>query len=222
MLTARIGGETLAKLLPVAPLPPSTSYPSYAWWKGSSSYRDYGIAEVTCITHTHSLSLSLSLFLKEHFLAKSIFGCLLSILRYLTILSQSNLLFRWKSEALHVAGFPAPETPGLLPGDSGVQRPETLGQGPETPAQVSGASFRRVSLAPDMGEETLAGARLWPETPVLGYLARRLRSLDPGDSGLKRQQRLVHLLGLYKGFFHLKSRLRLTLSHLHCCQASKL
>jgi hypothetical protein len=32
--------------------------------------------------------------LKEHFLAKSIFGCLLSILRYLTILSQSNLYYR--------------------------------------------------------------------------------------------------------------------------------
>jgi hypothetical protein len=31
---------------------------------------------------------------KEHFLAKSIFGCLLSILRYLTILSQSNFSFR--------------------------------------------------------------------------------------------------------------------------------
>jgi hypothetical protein len=31
---------------------------------------------------------------KEHFLAKSIFGCLLSILRYLTILSQSNISHR--------------------------------------------------------------------------------------------------------------------------------
>jgi hypothetical protein len=31
---------------------------------------------------------------KEHFLVKSIFGCLLSIIRYLTILSQSNLSYR--------------------------------------------------------------------------------------------------------------------------------
>jgi hypothetical protein len=62
--------------------------------------------------------------------------------------------------------------------------------------------------------ESLAGACLWPGDSGLGDLPRRLRTLDPGDSGLKRQQRLVLVLGLYKGFFHLKSRLRLTLSHL--------
>jgi hypothetical protein len=139
-----------------------------------------------------------------------------------------------KIRSLPTAGLSAPETLGLLPGDSGVYTPETLGQGPETPAQVFGAVFRGVSLFSVMGAETspeisarkvslagdsgLLGRRLRPP----GHLARRLQSLEPGDSGLKRLQRLVLLQGLYKGFFHLKSRLRLLLSLLHCCQASKL
>jgi hypothetical protein len=101
-----------------------------------------------------------------------------------------------------------------------------LGQGPETAAQDSGVLFRRVSLAPDMGAETLPRSfgrsssparslrpwRLTPETPGSG--PRRLRP--------KKAATASPCLGLYKGFFHLKSRLRLTLSHLHCCQAPKL
>jgi hypothetical protein len=57
----------------------------------------------------------------------------------------------------HVTMYFAPETPGLLHGDSGVLTPETLGQGPETPGQVFGAVFREVSLFSDMGAETLPG-----------------------------------------------------------------
>jgi hypothetical protein len=80
-----------------------------------------------------------------------------------------------------------PETPGLQTGDSGVHSPETLGLGPETPAQVFGPVFRGVSLFPVMGAETYPGifgrkvslagdsapGSLSPESPVSG--PRRLR-----------------------------------------------
>jgi hypothetical protein len=43
----RIEGDTLSELLPVAPLPLSTSFPSSPWWKGFSSSMVYGTVEVT-------------------------------------------------------------------------------------------------------------------------------------------------------------------------------
>jgi hypothetical protein len=192
----------------------------------SKAKKLYAMSHKKSIYLTKNINMFKENSLKEHFLAKSIFGCLLSILRYLTILSQSNLHCRWKSEDYMLLAFlrrrlwvSCPETPVFTHRRLWVRdrrlRPKSPGiffVGCHSP-QIWG---RR--LCP----ESLAGARLRPETPALGDLARRLRSLDPEDSGLKRQQRLVHLLGLYKGFFYLKSRLRLTLSHLHCCQASKL
>jgi hypothetical protein len=67
------------------------------------------------------------------------------------------------------------ETPGLQTGDSGVHTPETLGLGPETPAQVSGLVFRGVSLFPVMGAET------YPRN--FGH-----RNSLAGDSGLPGQR----------------------------------
>jgi hypothetical protein len=47
--TVRIGGETLPEPLSVAPSPPWTPSPSAPWWRGSSPYLDYVIAELFCI-----------------------------------------------------------------------------------------------------------------------------------------------------------------------------
>jgi hypothetical protein len=140
--------------------------------------------------------------LKDHFLVKSIFGWLLSILRCLTILSLSKLLYRWRSEDWLLQPLSEPETPGLPTGDSGVQTLEALCLGPETPAQDSGPLFPEVSLVPVTGAEAFFPLpwNLWPDsfrarrlrpprpkTPAPVHLARRLRSCNTGDEGLTRQ-----------------------------------
>jgi hypothetical protein len=99
-----------------------------------------------------------------------------------------------------------PETPGLQTGDSGVQTLETLGLGPETPAQDSGPIFRGVSLVPVMGAETFSfdpefsgwnlswpedssPGSLSPETPVSGHRRlwpKKAATASPSPRTIKR------------------------------------
>jgi hypothetical protein len=149
----------------------------------------------------------------------------LSILRYLTVCLSlilcigGNLKIRscWRFCAGD-SGSPARRLRCAHAGD--------FGQGPETPAQASGVGFRRVSLAPDMGAETLPGFFGWCSPPARRLRPWRLTPETPGSGPRrlrpKRTATASPCLGLYKAFFHLKSRLRLTLSHLHCFKASKL
>jgi hypothetical protein len=118
--------------------------------------------------------------LKEHFLTKSIFGCLLSILRYLTILSQSNLHCRWKSKDSCCSHFCAGDSGSparrLQCFHTGDFRPGTGDSGPRlwgpfssgvTHPRYGGGDFAR-----KLWQELVSS----PETPAL--------ATNPGDSGL--------------------------------------
>jgi hypothetical protein len=117
---------------------------------------------------------------KEHLLAKCIFGCLLSILRYLTCClslifiiggNQKNTCF-WRFCAGD-SGSATPETPVFThrnlwsgSGDSGLRLRGRFSSGVARP-RYGGGDFGR-----KLRRKFVSG----PETPVL--------ATDPGDSGL--------------------------------------
>jgi hypothetical protein len=155
------------------------------------------------ISKTSMVVLALQGHLKKHFLIKSIFGYLLSILRYLTILSQSNLSYRWKSEACCLLPCLSRRLRcantrdfGSRTGDSGPRLRATFLRGVTRPSNGGGDFFLLPRI---LWPESFQARRLQsprPETPPPDHLAQRLRSLDTGDSGPKRQQRLVLPQGL--------------------------
>jgi hypothetical protein len=110
---------------------------------------------------------------------------------------------------------------GSRTGDSGPRLWGTFSRGVARPSNGGGGFF---PLPQILWPESSQAQRLRnprPETPVADHLARRLWSCKGGDFGLKKTATARSSQGLYKAFSYLKTRLRLTLFHLHCCQASK-
>jgi hypothetical protein len=110
------------------------------------------------------------MYVKEHLRAKCIFGCLLSILRYLTVCLGLIFIIGGKLKSI-CSSISAPETPGLLPGDSGVHTPESLVRVRRLRPKLPGSFFIGCR------SPQIWGRRLWAKT--LAEVCLR-----PRDSGL--------------------------------------
>ena len=136
--------------------------------------------------------------MKEHLLAKCIFGCLLSILRYLTRCLSLICFIGGNQKNTCFLAFLRRRLRICYPGDSGVHMPESLVRVQRLQPKPPGSFFVECRSSQIWGRrlwaEALSEACLRPGDSGFVDLPRRLRALGPGDSGLKRQQRLVLVL----------------------------